>query len=683
MKKSDIKLRDYQITDTKNIENAWKEFRSVLYQLPTGGGKSVILTNLVSKFPKEQILIFAHKKRLLTQLHDRLNGLGIKTGILYGQKSEDLDAPVVVVSIRTAVNDKRLEKLILRKWDRVIIDEARHSRTNSYDKVLTALVEAYPTHKLLGVDATPYRKDGKRLDKHYQTLVNSTETTASLIQKGYLSKYKTFQSPIDKESLKEQVKENSNDYQSTELSGYMRQPKYLEYIVDTYKKFGEEKQAIAFAVDLAHAADLRDCFIKHGGYAASKIVQIDSTKSSQEIEKAFSDYEKKKVQIIINVEMVTEGVDLPDTGCIIGARPTKSLTLYLQIVGRGTRIKSDGSELVVLDCCGWTEEYGTLSSAKQWSLDPKVDPNGKRKGNKIVGRTASGEYTEDLTDFVGEIVEMSAEEYMKNLSKGLEYAEAENKTTDEKIAELFQLLGELLAKLMKSGYNNLQFVVEKSYRSTTIYYFSKSVDKETFSNYRTTTIAVVFNKEGEVSIPLLSYGSSGSGRDRLVDVNIGIALGKMSEVFRDNEEELLQDSRGILSQVNDLEESKINLEEFKEQARKFKQEQWENTINEHVAKDNVFVLEKDLRFNNYFRDWEYGRIEKLEFPKGKINKHNNDMIVHLVSRDRDWDWKEGMPEEEKFKSTYSTKTKGHIKIDKIHELLKAGKWNVKEELETA
>ncbi len=686
MKKSEpIKLRPYQTTDIENIEKAWDTHRSVLYQLPTGGGKSVVLTKLVSDYPDEQIIIFAHKRRLLTQLHERLNGMGIKTGILFGQRSEDLDSPVVVVSIRTAVNDKRLEKLMLREWNRVIIDEARHSRTSSYDKVLTALVKKYPMHKLLGVDATPHRKDGKRLDKHFQVLVNSGETTASLIDKGFLSKYKTFQSPIDKESLKEQVKENSNDYQSTELSGYMRQPKYLEYIVDTYKKFGEEKQAIAFAVDLAHAKDLRNCFINHGGYKPSEIVQIDSRKKPKEIDAAFAGYEKKEIQILINVEMITEGVDLPDTGCIIGARPTKSLTLYLQIVGRGTRIKNDGSDLIVLDCCGWTEEYGTLSSPKTWSLNPDIDPNNPRKGNKIVGRNAAGEYTEDLTEFVGEIVEMTAEEYIRNLSKGLEYAEEENKSIDDKIQDLLTALAELIVKLMKDGHANLQYKVSINYRRVKIEYFHKSIKKDEY-NYRHHSIDLEFEKDGDTSefFPQMNYGYDKSEtKNQIIDLQI--ALGKMSEVFNNKKklDGLEDDAKGFISQITDLEESKINLDEFKEQARRFKREQWEKKIDDHFIESSKFMFEKTLRYNAFFRDYSRGfNIEGVEFPKGKINKTNNIMILHKVRMDRNWRYKEENKPE--YTESRVTETREYIKIDKIHELLKAGKWGEvkKEELET-
>ena len=291
-----LTLRPYQITDVESIETAWKDHRSVLYQLPTGGGKSVVLTKIISDYPDEKILILAHKRRLLTQMKQHLNRIGIKAGLLYAMTEEDLDSNVVIASIRTAVKSKRLEMLISRHWDRVIIDEARHSRTGSYDIVLDRLVATHPKHKLLGVDATPHRKDKKRLDKHFESMVISCENIKSLQQKGFLAKERTFATPIGQ--IKEEVKEVANDYQQTALSNYMRQPKFLNYVVDAYTKWGENKQAIVFAVDKAHSKDLLVVF-QEKGY--KKVAQIDSDLSQSEIDVVYEQYEAKKIDILINV----------------------------------------------------------------------------------------------------------------------------------------------------------------------------------------------------------------------------------------------------------------------------------------------------------------------------------------------------------------------------------------------
>lgn len=353
-------LYPYQLEDKKAIESAWNEYKSVIYQLPTGGGKSIVLTSLIQDYKDEKILIFAHKRKLLLQLQKHLKSVGITAGVLAGGLQEDLDSNVIIVSIMTAAKSSRLETLLEKNWDKVFIDEARHSRTNSYDKVLEALEEKHPLCKMLGVDATPYRKDKKRLDKHFQHMVVSSENVASLMEKGYLQKCKAIISPINLEELKSEVVEVANDYQVTALSNYMRKQKYLDYVVSQYTTYGESRPAIVFAVDKTHSESLMNAFIA-GGYTG-KVERVDSSQSISEITDIYQRYESGDTQILINVEMITEGVDLPNTGCIIGARPTKSLTLYMQMVGRGMRLDGVNDYFLLLDCCGWTEEYGVAST---------------------------------------------------------------------------------------------------------------------------------------------------------------------------------------------------------------------------------------------------------------------------------------------------------------------------------
>jgi superfamily II DNA or RNA helicase len=621
-----IELRLYQETDIVNIEKAWLENRSVLYQLPTGGGKSVVISKIVSDYKEEQIIIFAHKKRLLTQLYLRLKSLKLDVGLLFGQRSENLNAKILIVSIRTAVNEKRLDPLLKRKWDRVIIDEARHSRTASYDKVLDALLEKYPTHKLLGVDATPYRKDGKRLDKHFQYLVCSSETTLSLIEKGYLSSYRTFASPINLDELKEEVKEAGGDYQSLALSTYMRQDKYLQYVVNTYKEKGDGRQAIVFAVDKAHARDLAKKFIESG---YDKIAQIDSDMDQAEIDQAFADYESKKIQLLINVEMITEGVDLPDTGCIVGARPTKSLTLYLQIVGRGTRLKSDGSDLIILDCCGWTQEYGVLSSPKHWSLNPEIDPNNPRTKNKVVGKRKDGSYTEELDEFTGELVEMTPEEYVQHLSGGLEQAESVNLSIDNKIANLFSMLIELLSKLLKAQND---FVYKSEVRDVkkgiTQLVFVLSKYKDDFDKAKVSiTIDIVKDKPIFARISSRYYGVDYNSSEE--DVNeyrrVSRVVGEINKsLLEDDANKINNKTQGLLEQIIDLEKTKINLEDFRAQANQFKEEQWRKKVSEYIAREGEILLNSPTGESiNKFFDRDYGRFKGIVFPKKKINTYMN------------------------------------------------------------
>ena len=230
------------------------------------------------------------------------------------------------------------------------------------------------------------------------------------------------------------------------------------------------------------------------------------------IEQTFADFESKKIQILINVEMVTEGVDLPIAGCVTGARPTKSLTLYLQMAGRGARPDDENDYFILLDCCGWTEEYGVVSAPKTWSLNPEIDPNSGRIGHKIFGKKANGELTEDLDDFIGEIIEMSPEEYLQTLVGGKEQAEKINISIDDKIQALFQEIISLLIKLLKSVMSTPHFDVEFNYEDrdeTQIIWSHKT--NESDKRWRRNRVILTFQKGRDPKVTLDSTDDSKPG----------------------------------------------------------------------------------------------------------------------------------------------------------------------------
>lgn len=660
-------LYDYQAKDKKAIISAWSEFRSILYQLPTGGGKSIVLTSIIQDYKGEQILIFAHKRKLLLQLRDHLQSVGIKAGILAGQLQENLDSNIIIVSIRTAVKDARLESLLERNWDKVIIDEARHSRTGSYDKVLDALLERHPNHKLLGVDATPYRKDRKRLDKHFQHMISSSEDIASLTAKGFLQKCKTIVSPINKKELEEEVTEVANDYQITSLSNYMRKPKYLNYVVNQYLTYGENRQAIVFAVDKAHAKDIQQAFEDNG--FAGKVVRVDSDMSESDIALAYSWFETKNAQILVNVEMITEGVDLPSAGCILGARPTKSLTLFMQVIGRGMRLDGIHDYFILLDCCGWTEEYGTISSPKHWSLNPEINPNGLRQGNKIFGRREDGKLTEDLEEFFGEVIEMTPDEYLQNLQGGKEKAEQINISIDDKITSIFDSLIDLFIKRDELAKDfNYTVDYEDSSTHTISFKYSKNNEKDRRWGHR---VELVLNKRREKVYANINGSYEVEKETEYFELTQ--LLGKLNgKILKDKS--LARKCLEIMETVIDLNKSKLNLDKFRRAEQKLAQEQKEQSIAEHCAINKKFEFTIYPNFTNYFREVNYeskGKITAIEIPSGKINNHHNTILLHLTKPD----WGRNEKGESIRIERQSVEEKKYVKGEKLMEIINC-EWNV-------
>lgn len=692
-------LRYYQVTDNARIEEAWERSLRLIYQLPTGGGKSIVLSKIISDHKDENIIIFAHKKKLLTQLRQNLLRFGIKSGLLQGENEIDLDRNIIIVSIRTAVKDKRLQFLLERKWDRVIIDEGRHTRTPSYDKVLDTLREHNPQIKFLGVDATPWRTDGLRLDRHFQEMVVSSETVSSLIQKGFLPKYKIIRTPIG--DIDKEVGRNSDDYQQVALSTYMRQQVYLDYVVDMYITHGQNKQAIVFAVDKSHAKALKSTFIKRG---VTKVEQIDSDMSPEHIEKVFVSYENKETQVIINIEMVTEGVDLPETGVIVGARPTKSLSLYLQMVGRGTRVSEDSSDLIILDCCNWTEEHGTLSASRHWSLNPLIHPSNSSKKNKIVGKRENGTFVdlEEEEEFIGQVIEMTPEEYLQHLVGGMEKAEKVNLTIDEKISQLTNTIVELLLKkIRKNLLEEYSYGIKRDNYSGKeanfrLFFFLKSDEekvrekresreREEWDQLPSWTTYIDFNliEERKIKETLVLYAKlenkGYSYRDDAISkmMKCSILLGELNNLLLDNEKFNIQVFEH-LEQIQDLVETKINLVEFRETAKKFKKEQWEQKVLQNAIEGKPFILQKKVQMDSIYRSTDYWSelvyITAFQLKKPKYIKSDQEVVftIETVDRHQSYSIKRGLEEVKGIVSTIEKLTYA----EKLNKILEDGRWGV-------
>jgi len=692
-----LELRDYQIKDDAAIEQAWSKYRSVLYQLPTGGGKSVIIKHSINRYRNEQILVLAHKRRLLKQLKGHLEAIGITPGILGGGFNENTDAKILIASIRTVVKDARLQNLLKRNWDRVYIDEARHSRTGSYDTVLDALKEAHPNHKLLGVDATPYRKDKKRLDKHFQYMVVSSEDTASLIKKGYLKTVRTIVSPIG--DIVEKVKEVANDYQQTQLSDYMRQPLYLKYVVDLYDEYGEGRQSIGFAVDKAHMADLKAEFLSRNKW---EVASIDSDMSTEEIDTIYEQYENKEIDILLNIEMATEGVDLPDTKCIIGARPTKSLTLYLQMAGRGTRPTEDGSDLLILDACGWKDEFGTVVSPKHWSLNPEIDPNNPRKKNKVVGKTKDGKFVEDLSEFIGEIIEMTPEEYVEQLSGGIDRAKDVNKSIEEKMGDLLITIREVIEKAGAISSSEYKSKIEMEERSlkilwTTTELYNKRLEenRKDAERYKKEIEPVEFRYIQHVQVdlskgqyfayllnaPYTSYYS----RDNDPSFDEIVAHAQLSQLLADINRTFVRKDKekgiyvwtNITTKINNLKEelydlksNLIDIKALEQKAKEHDQERYEQAIREFSKGDEEFILPEGKTMDEYFKGEEWGRkIIKIKVLGNQINNHHNKILVTYRTSRYNYTTKAHI-------ESFDTVEKNYIKGERVIEIISDGKWQV-------
>jgi len=350
-----LKLRSYQ---EKMVSQIWeameKGWRRVLGTLPTGGGKTIIAAELVRRVVAKggTVLVVAHRKELVNQLLRKIQQAlpGEEVG-LYLPGSEVGSVRVAVGSVQTY--GRRRDG---RRWDLVVIDEAHHSRASSY-KVLFE-----DAHRVLGLTATPVRLDGKGLGEVFDFLVQGPSISELQLQ-GYLVpiRYLAAKSGWDLKG----VKVRAGDYAPSDLSRVARQVALEGAVVEAYLQVAKGRRAIVYAVDIAHARDLELKFKAAGVEAAC----ITAKTPAQERDELVARFRAGEVSVLVNVELFTEGFDVPGVEVILIARPTRSLALYMQMVGRGTRVEEGKKELLVIDVTGSVvPSFGPVEDYSRWSL---------------------------------------------------------------------------------------------------------------------------------------------------------------------------------------------------------------------------------------------------------------------------------------------------------------------------
>ena len=361
-----LTLRDYQVADIEALREAYRKgAKAPLYQLATGGGKTVVFSHIVqsSAAKGKRVLVLAHRRELVKQASMNLTWCGVAHGVMAAGMDRDHDAPVIVASIQTVV--RRLDKL--PQFDLIVADEAHHA----VSKTWSALLASQPKAKLLGVTATPQRLDGKGLGTHcggpFDALVCGP-ATQDLVDAGHLAELRVYlpAAAIDVRGLRKVA----GDYVEEELAE--RAGGVTGDAVEEFKKLPDGTTAIVFCVTVKHAQDVARSFLNAGFNA--KAVYGDMAKDERDA--AIQGLGTGEIQVLVACEIVSEGLDVPSVGCVILLRPTKSLTMAFQQIGRGMRPKADGGALVVLDHARNCLEHGLPTEPVAWSLDGvEKDPN--------------------------------------------------------------------------------------------------------------------------------------------------------------------------------------------------------------------------------------------------------------------------------------------------------------------
>ena len=356
-----MELRQYQKEAiSKIITHFHNGIRSVLYQLPTGGGKTVVFSSIIQQAvdQNQRVCVLVHRVELLNQAQKTLYGLGISSGRIKGKDRYDQRYLVHVASVQTLSKNKGAYAPDL--FDLLVIDEAHHAVAGSWDRV----IKRFCTAKVLGVTATPCRLDGKGLGNAFQVLIQGPEIV-SLQNDGFLAPAKVYAPPpsVDLQRLKSRM----GDFQLEDASSQLSAVHVIGDVISHYQKHLKGGTAIAFCCSVAHAESVAAAFNQSGISAAS----IDGSMSEDKRASLLEQLSIGSLKVLTSCALIGEGVDVPSVGGCILLRPTKSLALHLQMIGRCLR-PDGGRPAVILDHVGNYLRLGHHLQKRCWSLSDGV-----------------------------------------------------------------------------------------------------------------------------------------------------------------------------------------------------------------------------------------------------------------------------------------------------------------------
>ena len=353
-----LQLRDYQRDAINKLDSAIAAGRRApLLVLPTGAGKTVIAAAIMDNAVAagKRVLFLAPRRELVYQASAKLShqrhGL-----ILAGVKNRiNLYAPVQIASVDTL--QSRKDRIQLPDFDIILVDEAHLFVTDLRKKLL----ERWPNALRIGLTATPTRKDGKALGVLFDSLIVPIDT-ADLTRVGFLVPAQYFS--ISKPDLA-RISIVAGDYNAAELEGVMNTPKLVGDVVEHWLAHGGNRRTVVFATSIGHSAALNQAFLRAG--VASE--HVDATTPSIDREAIFARFRTGHTQVLCNCQLASYGFDLPELSCIVLARPTRSIMLFLQMVGRGLRPAAGKRDCLVFDHSGCVHEHGFAADPREWTLE--------------------------------------------------------------------------------------------------------------------------------------------------------------------------------------------------------------------------------------------------------------------------------------------------------------------------
>lgn len=355
----EIKLFDYQEDMKERIEKALRLHRSVMAQMPTGTGKTYLLTAVIDSFvsnnPKENVWIVAHRRELVSQIDETVR----KFHSYSASNTSFLLSSVKAMSIQWLM---RHYDEIEEEPGMIVIDEAHHALAKTYKEMW----KRFPRAKFLGLTATPCRLNGKGFTDLFDVLVQSW-AVPEFISRGRLATYDFVSIKSDGvtqrliDSL--QKRGADGDYQNKEMDMLLNKKPSIERLYRSLEEYGKDRKGIVYAINISQAQKITKLYQEHG----VKAIAINSKTPATERQRDIEAFKKGDIQVLVNVDIFSEGFDCPDVEFVQLARPTLSLAKYLQMVGRGLRIAKGKKNCVIIDNVGLYRMFGLPSQIWNWN----------------------------------------------------------------------------------------------------------------------------------------------------------------------------------------------------------------------------------------------------------------------------------------------------------------------------
>ena len=343
-------LRDYQIDICSRVSEAFEHHRSVMVQMPTGTGKTMVLAELVKQLMMKdegvRILIVAHRRELIEQIKATIKRMKMDSRNITVESIQTISRRIATIDFAPSL---------------VVIDEAHHALAKTYKMMW----ETWPDAKFLGLTATPCRLNGKGFTDLFDVLVQSWDIP-TFIKEKWLSTYDFVSIKADSrtQQLISSLKKRGadGDYQVKEMDAVLNKRPSIERLYNCVMEFARNRKGFVYAINIDHARSIAEYYQSQGVNA----VAIDSHTPVKERERIISSFRSGGLQVLVNVDIFSEGFDCPDVEFIQLARPTLSLAKYLQMVGRGLRPSKGKTNCMIIDNVGLYRVFGLPSQIWDW-----------------------------------------------------------------------------------------------------------------------------------------------------------------------------------------------------------------------------------------------------------------------------------------------------------------------------